>query len=74
MEDVELPNSQTRILFDVFLTDPLIVDQFTYKMWLQGFSGTPLSYCAIKLIFCRGGGSSKEAHTTSNTTRSEKLE
>jgi len=43
--EIELPNTgQTKILFDVFLTDPFIVDQFTYKCWLQGFDEDETSF------------------------------
>jgi len=39
MEDIVLPNTgRTEIIFDVFVTDPMMVDQFMYRCWLQGLS------------------------------------
>jgi len=38
MEGIVLPNSGgTEVIFDVFVSDPLVVDQHIYRCWLQGF-------------------------------------
>lgn len=38
MEDIVLPNTgRTEVIFDVFVSDPLVVDQYIYRCWLQGF-------------------------------------
>ena len=42
MEDIVLPNTgRTEVIFDVFVSDPLVVDQYIYRCWLQGFDGKP---------------------------------
>jgi len=38
MEEISLPNhGQSEVIFDVFVCDPLVVDQVVYRCWLQGF-------------------------------------
>lgn len=38
--DITLPNSgRTEVIFDVFVTDPLVIDQYVYRCWLQGLDG-----------------------------------
>ena len=60
-EEVVLRNTDQTILFDVFVSDPLIVDQFTYKLWLQGYTGNThvkILFLVLLLILILRGGSS----------------
>jgi len=38
MEEIALPNTgHTEVIFDVFVSDPVVVDQFIYRCWLRGY-------------------------------------
>lgn len=37
MEDIVLPNTgRSEVIMDVFVADPLVIDQYVYRCWLQG--------------------------------------
>jgi hypothetical protein len=38
--DIVLPQGgRTEVIFDVFVADPLVIDQYVYRCWLQGLDG-----------------------------------
>lgn len=36
---VQTRDRETELIFDVFVADPLVIDQYVYRCWLQGLDG-----------------------------------
>lgn len=57
--DIVLPNTgRTEVIFDIFVADPLVIDQYVYRCWLQGLEGMMIylkiqnRFLYLQLYFC----------------------